>query len=101
MHGVRTEADRLILADIYSRVLPAAQSSNRIHQVTPEQFVLLQLNSGQRISVTCWMVVSKEATTSIQYMLDVALREVLLHKRMRLAIGEAQLEVYRTTHSVL
>jgi hypothetical protein len=87
--GARTEADRLILADIFSRVLFA--SFEEYPQVTPEQFLLLQVNGGQGVIESCWRAVSNEAITDIERVLDTAFIKVRLIRGVRFSIDEALL----------
>jgi hypothetical protein len=71
------EADRLLLADICSRVLFAARIFEKHPKITPEQFLLLQQNGGQNIILSYWKAVSKEATTDIKAVLHEALNKVV------------------------
>jgi hypothetical protein len=89
--GARAEADRLILADICSRLLFVARVFQEYPQITPEEFLLLQLNGGQDIILSYWKAVSEEATTDIKAVLDEAFNILFPMKRMRFAIDEAQI----------
>jgi hypothetical protein len=90
-YGARTEADRLILADICSRVLFTVRVFEENPQITPEQFLLLQLTGGQDIIEFYWWAVSNEAITDIGHVLHMAFSKIKLVRPMRFAIDEAQL----------
>jgi hypothetical protein len=87
----RAEADRLILADICSRVLFAVRVFQKYPKITAEQFLLLQLNGGQNIIESYWMVILKEARTDIEIVLDTASQKLRKLNRIRFAIDEAQI----------
>jgi hypothetical protein len=85
------EADRLILADICSRVLFAARVFQQHPGITHEQFLLLQLNRGRTIIQAYWWAVLKEAMTDIEDVLHIASTKVVSKKDIRFAIDEAQM----------
>jgi hypothetical protein len=94
----RAEADRLILAEICSRVLFAARVFEKHPQIKPEEFLLLQLNGGRNIILDYWNAVSEEATTDIQAVLREARSKTSQLRKIRFALDEAQLAAQLFAH---
>jgi hypothetical protein len=60
-------------------------------KITAEQLLVRQLNGGQHIIESYWMVISNEARTNMEHVLGIAFKKLREMNHMRFAIDEAQL----------